>query len=302
MNVRMKFVPDNKIALGLDIGGTKLKALALQSPDKILAETVIPSQASEGPNAVRKAIFSCVSYFKDKKIPFQSIGIGCAGSVDHRGGIVRNSPNFAHWKDIPLKDWVTQDTGVPVCIENDANCAVLSECKIGAGQGFENIVLLTLGTGIGGGLILNNQLFRGSTGTAGELGHFSIHADGIECPCGNRGCFERYCSATSVKKKANGISPKEVFSKASENPFYGKIVSEFLDDFQIGLVSIANMFDPDCILLGGAVTEGVGVYLPKLQAWVKNHAFPIVGQHIQIKMTKHGNLSGSLGAALLAIE
>lgn len=291
-----------KTALGLDVGGTKIKAIALQSPDKILAETVMPSLASQGPDGVRQSIRSCVSYFKEKKISFEAIGIGCAGSVDHKTGVVRNSPNFTNWKDIPLGDWVTQDYGVPVCVENDANCAVLAESRIGAGKGFNNAVLLTLGTGIGGGLVLNGKLYRGSTGTAGELGHLSIHADGIECPCGNRGCFERYCSATSVKMRAKGTSPKVVFSKVNENPEYRKIVSEFLENFQIGLVSIANVFDPDCILLGGAVTEGVGVYLNQLQSWVTAHAFPAVGQNVKILMTKHGNLSGSLGAALLAMD
>lgn len=290
------------MALGLDIGGTKIKAIALQAPDKILAETVIPSLASKGPEAVRTAIHSSVHFFQEKGISFQSIGIGCAGSVDNRKGIVRNSPNFSSWKDIPLQDWISQDFGVPVAIENDANCAVLAEHRMGAAKGHENVVLLTLGTGIGGGLVLNGKLFRGSTGTAGELGHLSIYANGIECPCGNTGCFERYCSATSVQKKAGGVSPKIVFAEANTNPEYGKIVSQFIEDFQIGLVGIANVFDPDCILLGGAVTRGVSAYLNRLQSWVKQHAFPAVGQNIQIKITQHGNLSGALGAALLAME
>lgn len=293
---------DVKTALGLDIGGTKIKAIALQAPDQILAETVIPSKASEGPDAVRRAIHSCIHLFQEKNISFQAIGVGCAGSVDPKNGVVRNSPNFTAWKDIPLRDWISQDCRLPACVENDANCAVLSEAKIGAGRGFKNVVLLTLGTGIGGGLVINNQLYRGSTGTAGELGHFSIYANGIECPCGNRGCFERYCSATSVQKKAGGVSPKIVFSKANENPEYKRIVTEFLEDFKIGLVSIANVFDPDCILLGGAVTQGVGTYLEQLQSWVKQHAFPAVGQHVSIRITKHGNLSGALGAALLAMD
>ena len=198
-----------------------------------------------------------------------------------------------------MKAWLLQDYKVPVAVDNDANCAVFAEWKMGNACEKNNVVLLTLGTGIGGGLILNNQLFRGATGTAGELGHFSIHADGKWCPCGNRGCFERYCSATALRE-AGGVSAREVFSRGSEEFFKGIIV-HFLRDFQVGLTSIANVFDPDAILLGGAVTQGLIPYLPSLEAWVKKHAFPAVSAKMQLGIAKFGNLSGSLGAALISL-
>jgi glucokinase len=184
-------------------------------------------------------------------------------------------------------------------VDNDANCAVIAEWKMGNGRNKQNVVLLTLGTGIGGGLILNGQLFRGSTGTAGELGHFSIHSDGKWCPCGNRGCFERYCSATALRE-AGEVSAREVFARGDEEFFKGIIV-HFLRDFQVALTSLANAFDPDCILLGGAVTQGLVPYLTTLDAWVKKHAFPSVAAHMELGLAKFGNLSGSLGAALLAL-
>jgi len=164
---------------------------------------------------------------------------------------------------------------------------------------YQNVLLLTLGTGIGGGIILNNQLFRGSTGTGGELGHLSIHADGKWCPCGNRGCFERYCSATALRE-AGGVTAREVFARADEDFFKG-IITHFLRDFQVALTSLANAYDPDIILLGGAVTQGLVPYLPSLEAWIKKHAFPAVAAHMRLGIAKHGNLSGSLGAALIAL-
>jgi len=289
-------------ALGIDIGGTKLKALVLSSENKILKELSIASLADQGPQAVRAAIREVVSFFNSQDIPFDFIGAGCAGSVDFEKGVVRNSPNFADWKDIALRDWIEQDFGLSAIVENDANCALYSEFKLGAGKGYQNIVLLTLGTGIGGGLILSGQLYRGTTGTAGELGHMTIHSKGLECPCGNRGCFERYCSASSVKSEAKGVSPKEVFSKAEIVPEYKRIIDEFIHHFQVGLVGIANIFDPQCILLGGAVTDGLSLYLESIRSWVKQHAFPAVGNQIEIKTTHFKNLSGALGAALLARE
>lgn len=294
--------PKDTITLGLDIGGTKLKALALSSQNEILKELSIPSQADHGPEFVRKAIQEAIHMFQESGIKFSGIGIGCAGSVDHLSGIVRNSPNFANWSHVPLRDWVQEDFKVPAAVENDAKCAVYSEWKVGAGKGCQNLVLLTLGTGIGGGLILDGRLFRGATGTAGELGHLSIHTEGLPCPCGSQGCFERYCSATAVKNQAKGVSPKEVFSKASIVPEYKKIIEEFIFNFQVALVGIANIFDPELILLGGAVTDGLAIYLDEISKHVKTHAFPAVGAKLSIKTTQFKNLSGSLGAALLVKE
>ncbi len=286
-------------SLGLDIGGSSIKAIVVQLPDQISEKTKFPSDAHLGPEAVRAAVKRAGLHFREKKVPFEAVGIGCAGSVDGERGIVRNSPNFAHWKDVPLKDWVEADLGVPVIVENDADCAAYGEWKLGNGAGTKNMVLLTLGTGIGGGLILNGQLFRGSTGTGGELGHLSLYADGEKCPCGNRGCFERYCSGSALTR-ATGLEPKVVLARASE-PQLTPIVRKYMADLKVGLVSIGNVFDPDKILLGGGVAPGVEPFMKDIRNWVKEHAFPAVASHVQIEFTRHANSSGAIGAALLAL-
>ncbi len=290
-----------RISIGLDIGGTKLKALALEGPDRILHQTELPSHASESPDRVRQQLRQAVEEFTAKGDSPHVIGIGCAGSVDARAGLVRNSPNFGHWRDVPLVEWVQQDFGVPASIDNDANCAVIAEWKMGNGQGCENLVLLTLGTGVGGGLVLNNRIFRGSTGTGGELGHFSIYANGEKCKCGNTGCLERYCSGTAIRRNAGDISSKQVFAQPKD-PRFAPVITKFLTDFKIALVSLANTFDPDKILLGGQVSLGVAEYMEEIQEWVRLHAFPSVGAHVCVEAAQFGNLSGSLGAALLALE
>jgi glucokinase len=290
-----------RIAIGLDIGGTRLKALALQAPDKILFQTEVDSNASDGAEQVRETLRAAVQTFKAEGIVPTSIGIGCAGSVDPRTGIVRSSPNFAHFKNVPLKEWAELDFGVPVFVDNDANCAAVAEWKLGAGNGLTNFVLLTLGTGIGGGVVLNNHLMRGNTGTAGELGHWSIYADGELCPCGHRGCFERYCSGTAIRRNAGDISSKEVFARP-EDPRFAPVITKFLTDFRTALVSIANVFDPEAILLGGQVSLGVAPYIPELQDWLSKHAYKPVGDHVKIRPAEFGNLSGSLGAALIALH
>jgi glucokinase len=150
-------------------------------------------------------------------------------------------------------------------------------------------------------VILNSKLYTGSTGTAPELGHFSIRSNGVACACGNRGCFERYCSASALERLLPGYTAKEIFSRILEQPFKD-VLEQFFIDLKIGLVSIANIFDPDCILLGGGLSQGIFARLPDIEDWIKHHAFPTVAAHIKIGPTKHSNQSGAIGAALLAQE
>lgn len=288
----------SRLALGLDIGGTNIKAVALSPVGQILEQHQNPSHADISPTAVREAIRATVRQFTPLD-SITSIGIGCAGSVDHERGVVRNSPNFARWNNIPLREWMAEDFSLPVVVDNDANCAVFAEWKLGTAQGAKNVVLLTLGTGIGGGVVIDDRVYRGSTGTAAELGHFSIHADGIWCSCGNRGCFERYCSASALVGKVAGKSAEEIMEKANEEP-YKTIVSTFIDELSIGITSLANIFDPDVFVLGGAVSLGVVNYLGRLQGFVKRHAFPAVGERMRIGVSKFGHQSGAVGAALLS--
>lgn len=290
-----------QVALGIDIGGTRIKAVALSLPDQVLHQYEGPSDANSGPEAVRKALALAVSYFRGKDLLPFCIGVGCAGSVAPTG-VVRNSPNFANWTNVPLKAWMEEDFNLPTTVDNDANCAAFAEWKVGNGKSSQNMVLLTLGTGIGAGLILNGQLYRGSTGTGGELGHFSIYADGKKCPCGNSGCFERYCSASALREAADGkYSAREIFMSAG-TPHFDQIIAKFMSDFKVGLTSIANVFDPDCILIGGGVAKGVAAHFDEIKEWLRGHAFPAVAQNVRLDVTRFGNLSGAIGAALLATE
>ncbi len=287
--------------LGVDIGGTLIKSVALSGDHKVVLDYKCPSNASQGPEAVRKAISETVKFFHSQSVSFKKIGVGCAGSVDTERGVVRNSPNFAQWTNVPLGEWVQTDYGVPTTVENDANCAAIAEWKLSFSH-LKNIALLTLGTGMGGGLVLNGQLFRGSTGSGAELGHLTIHSNGILCPCGNTGCFERYCSASALKKNFPHVSSKDLFENVQGNPEYKKAVDEFVHHLKVGITSLANVFDPDVLLLGGAISKGITPHLEHIRSWVKEHAFPAPAAHMKIELTKHDNWSGAIGAALLTTQ
>ncbi|MFM8316682.1 MAG: ROK family protein [Deltaproteobacteria bacterium] len=289
----------NKTRCGLDIGGTQIKSVILDDSFTVLEETSTPSNANLGPEHVREAILTSLKKLNQSGHQITHLGIGCAGSVDSKTGTVRNSPNFSHWKDINLKSWLSDFSDISVRVDNDANCATLAEWRLGKGQGTTNLILLTLGTGIGGGLILDNRLYRGSTGTGGELGHFSINTQGIACPCGNMGCFERYCSASALKSQLPEFTAKEIFDNRHSNEKCKIAVQAFLKNLKIGLTGLANIFDPDLILLGGAVSEGLKPFASEIMGWLKASAFPAVGDHVKIDFTLFGNNSGAIGAALL---
>jgi len=288
-------------AFGLDVGGTDIKGVAYSSDGRILAEAHFPSRANEGPPAVVQAIHRMVDALTEVAGFTPVMGIGCAGSVDVQRGIVRTSPNFAGWRDVPLSDLVRRECGILPIIENDANCAVFAEFRVGAGRGLQNIVLLTLGTGIGGGLVLGGRLYRGSTGTAGELGHFTLVKDGVACPCGNQGCFERYASGTALSLLGEGASPAEILRQAMDpNHRYAAIVAKWLDSLAAGMVGVFNALDPDSVILGGGLSQGLAPYLARLQGMVRGRVFPSVASQLKVRLAELGNTSGSIGAALLA--
>ncbi len=292
----------SSLILGLDVGGTFIKSALLSTAGKVIDEREIPSHARDGsPEGVRAAIRDAYDHYKKDSLLPDAIGVGCAGSVNPHLGLVVNSPNFQDWKNVPLRDWLSEDFGLPVHLENDANCAVMAEWKLGAAKGSRNVVLLTLGTGIGGGLIVDNKIFNGSTGTAGELGHFSIDPMGFPCACGNQGCFERYCSASALEKRCPGSSVPEIFERAAkgEEPF-ASVFEEFLIKLKVSLVSLSNLFDPDTIVLAGGVAQGLRPHLPQLREWIASHAFPMVAERVQVLEAEMGHYSGAIGAALFA--
>lgn len=285
--------------LGLDIGGTNIKAVVLGKDQKVLYQNELPSAASLGPTAVRLAIRSAIRTARQIH-EVLTIGVGCAGSIKSESGIVVNSPNFAAWSNVPLAEWIEQDHKISVSVHNDANCAAVAEYHLGVGMGTRNFVLLTFGTGIGGGIIVDGKLLMGSTGTGGELGHLSIKFDGRRCPCGNTGCFERYCSASTLREAFPHMAEEDVFQQAPTNPVYAHFFQEFFGAMKIAITGIANTFDPDCIALGGGLSACFGSNLDEIQSWVRQHAFPLIGKNIHVRICKLGNWAGAIGAALQA--
>lgn len=291
----------NPYFVGLDIGGTNIKFSVLDRDLKAVLRGSKPSLANVNHEQVVEVAKTILEELTHEGVSFSSFGVGCAGSVDRANGVVRTSPNFRGWRDVPLAKLLSQVSGKTAVIENDANCAAWGEWMAGAKFRAKSLMAITLGTGIGGGIIFENKIFRGATSTGPELGHVSLDFRGPQCGCGNVGCFEYFCSGTAIQRET-GLEARTFFERVGRNPDLVKFQREFIFRLGIGLASLANAFDPDLILLAGGVAQGLKDQLTEIAAIAKKHCFPSIAGSLQIDLAKLDEFSGAFGAALLSEE
>ncbi|MGI5838530.1 MAG: ROK family protein [bacterium] len=274
---------NHKLIVGVDIGGSKI-ALGLGDFAGTLRERrEFPTPAEPNPATERIAaqIMDMLAAAGTGPGALAGIGLGCAGPLDQEAGTVLNAPNLPRWANFPLRGAVAGWFDCPVWLENDANAAALGEHRFGSGQGFADMVYVTLSTGIGGGIIINNQLLRGQGGGAGEIGHMTILPDGPLCNCGNRGCLEALASGPAIARRARerlaaggssrlyemaGGDPAAITSKtvaaaaAAGDRLAGEILAETIEYIGIGLGNVVTMLNPEAVIIGGGVAK-IGRYL-----------------------------------------
>ncbi len=289
-----------KLYLGVDLGGTKIAA-GLLNGEELILQSETPTLAAEGQSAVIERIVAlCRDLIEKAPAPVAGVGVGVPGAV-RKGGFVADCPNLG-WENVPLAGILEEKLGLPVFIGNDANCAALAEVRLGAAKGCENCVLLTLGTGVGGGLILNGKIYDGRRGFGGEVGHMLFAHEGEICGCGNHGCLERYCAAPALARYAGVQTPREVIASllAGEDRF-APALEKYVACLGAAVASLVNLLDPDMVLLGGGVCVlGERLTVPaariaKGRVLVQSEDFPPVA------LAKLGNAAGLLGAALLPV-
>ncbi len=292
----------NHCFIGLDIGGTNIKFIAVDRHLKTLHRGSRPSQADISYEHVIAVAAGILAELDKLGFTASQVGVGCAGSVDRQNGVVRTSPNFLAWRDVPLADLLTGASGTTCIVENDANCAAWGEWMVIAPKGPRSLLAVTLGTGIGGGLIVDGRIFRGATSTAPEIGHMTLDFRGNKCGCGNVGCFELYCSGTAILRET-GLSAREFFDRVSKSAPLLKFLDEYILRLSVGLASLANILDPDMICLAGGVAQGIEApVLQQISQNVKAFCFPSIAQNIRIELGKLDEFSGAFGAALLSQE
>ena len=287
--------------IGIDLGGTAIKLGRYTQDGTCLESLTVGTPQPSTPEAVSITIIEAIDQI-DPDRQARAIGIGTPGPADTEGRIARVAINLAGWKDVPLASWVEAATGLPTVLANDANCAGLGEAWLGAGRGFRDLIVLTLGTGVGGAVILNGNLFVGRTGAAGELGLITINPEGEPCNSGNAGSLEQYCSVQAVRRDM-GRDPGKLAAQAlmgdEDAIAYWQQYGRYLG---AGLASLIYVLTPEAIILGGGISAGADLFLPTVWQAVETRVLPSSREGLQILIAKLGNQAGVAGAARLALQ
>ncbi|WP_137743837.1 ROK family glucokinase [Robertmurraya siralis] len=318
-----------KWVAGVDLGGTSIKIAFIDTLGTIISKWQIPTDNREkGKNItidIARTIEEKLTELGQSKEILEGIGMGAPGPVDYVNGILYNTVNLA-WEDhYPLRDKLEKELSLPVYIENDANCAALGEMWKGAGAGAKDLVCVTLGTGVGGGIITNGEIVQGVSGSAGEIGHItSVSRNGAPCNCGKKGCLETVASATGIVRlateklekerdnegklmkifKANGkIAAKDVFDFGREGDELSlEVVEEVAYHLGLALANLGNTLNPEKIVIGGGVSKAGNILLDRVQAYFNEFAFSRVKESTTISIATLENDAGILGAGWLVVN
>ncbi len=313
------------IAIGIDIGGTSIKGAAVDSNGRVYETFSMPFiKGEDGEVTIRKLADIVKEYIAAHKLEkkIAGIGLGSPGSLDVKNGIVNYANNLG-WNDLHVADIMQETLPYPVRLTNDANAASLGEAKYGAGKSYETIIMLTLGTGVGGGIIINGKLYEGNEGKGGELGHEVIVVDGEPCTCGRKGCLETYASATALireSKKAMRsnkrslmwkicpeielVSGKTPFEAAKQgDPVANKVLDNYVKYLGEGILNFCNTFRPNVIVLSGGVANAGKFLFDKLNKYVEERYYGYKSTPaVKIVPAELGYDSGKIGAAALFFE
>jgi glucokinase len=305
--------------VGIDVGGTKAQGVALDGQGAVVAEAQRPTPRGEDSlDALVDVLAELADWLSDGALG--SLGVGVPGLVN-RDGVLRAAPNLDGVADFEIGRLLGERTGVDVAVDNDATCATVAEWQLGAAVGADHVVLVTLGTGIGGGVVVNGAVHRGMNGFAGEFGHMVIDPDGPRCPCGRRGCWERYASGSGLamlaREAATGRRLHDVVGRAGGDPqaVRGEHVQAaardgdpealaVIDDFgrwvALGLSNLTNALDPEVFVLGGGLAAGADLYLEPIVRWFGELLYqPHLRPLPRVEFARFGPLAGAVGAALL---
>lgn len=312
----------SELLLGIDLGGTDCKFGVVDEMGRVIHSSKNPTRPELGPEGVIAGIAAHAQGLLSQH-PVKAIGMGVPGPMSSRLGLVYEAPNLPGWYHVPVQELLEGHLKLPVSLSNDANAAAYGEYWAGAGREISGtMILFTLGTGVGGGIILDGQLYVGPDDTAGELGHMCIEVNGELCGCGGRGCLEAYASATAIRREvrnslAAGVKTKIHIPDGAEEAFGAKVVYDAAcegDEFAIGLFrkvgealgaaagSMINIFNPDMIVYGGAIANAGEFIFGPLRERARQQAFEKPFSRTTIQQATLGNDAGIIGAAGLAIR
>ena len=291
--------------LALDIGGTAVK-LGLVDRQGTIYQKAIADVAFDG---YRTPIFTTVvsaarRFLVENAVKPEGIAVSATGQVETETGVViGTNGKIPNYEGTRLKEGLEEAFGVTACALNDANAAVLGECFTGRAQGLKNVVMVTLGTGVGGGVVVDGKILGGQRGIAGELGHFPLYADGISCACGLRGCYENYASTAALIRRCEektgqiGLTGMTVFERAeAADQDVLTVLHEWIRDIAAGLCGLVHLFNPEMVLIGGGVSAQEELLIRPLREEVFTRTMPRFREHLRLEKASLGNDAGLVGA------
>ena len=311
--------------IGIDVGGTNVKIALVDDNGKIIYSNSVPTYAKMGyeytVNNIKQAIRDLMKETNTTTSDIEGIGFDFPGQVDCKTGVVKLAPNIPGWVNVPIAQMIEDEFHIPTRIDNDVRCAALGELKFGAGRGCENFICITVGTGIGSGIVINGKVVRGATNAAGELGHIKLQMNGGPiCGCGDTGCLEAFASGPAIVAMAQEyikggkstkfremaaaeggeITPYMVAKAAEEGDPVAKRIFEIVGEYiGIGLTSVINLLNPERVIIGGGVAESGELLLGPIRKTIKERAMVVAGNAVEIVPAQLGNSAGVIGASML---
>ncbi|MEP0826914.1 MAG: ROK family protein [bacterium] len=310
---------------GIDIGATNIKYGLFDSTGKIIFRDQKPALVEKGATPLLHLVTNIgenlLLHAAEEEMNIRWLGVGSPGIINNVTGEVAGAcPNIPGWVGIKIGAHLKEHLNLPVFVDNDANAMALAELRFGAGKRFSSAVCITVGTGIGGGIIIDKNLWRGSNFSAGEIGHIVVKYDGKECRCGNRGCLEAYCASQAIidrtkEKMKNGMTPifeevlsgdiqnlniKRLFMAARKGDELAlEVIEETGEILGAGLSGIVNSLNPEAIIFGGGIVDGGAGFVEATGAAIRKRAFPMAADNLRILKAELGNDAGFIGAGLL---
>jgi len=301
-------------SIGVDVGGTNLRAAAIDLSGNVLGKLAGNTNFREGRDAVINDIVTNIRALRDQfgQAELTGVGVAVPGFIELEKGFIVGSNNLPQFNEFPLRDDISQKLGKPVILENDANAAAMGEKWLGAGRDVKDLVLLTLGTGIGGGIIVNGRILHGFVGMAGELGHMTVIPDGNPCGCGNAGCLEKHASATAIAAMARllqlgenlkAVEVYEIAQGEGENATRAKRIFESMGTaLGIAIGNLVNVFNAPLYLLSGGPLPAWDLFAPAMLREVEKRSFTFRNTKTRIEKATLGNEAGLFGAAYLPFQ
>ncbi|MBC7105469.1 MAG: ROK family protein [Firmicutes bacterium] len=314
------------LVVGIDLGGTKIRTVLADAAGRVVAEVKVPTGAPEGQQAVLRRLIGTVEEVLRlggaSLREVRAVGLGAPGPLDAARGFLYHAPNLG-WREVPLKEILEGSLGVPVLVDNDANLAALGEHRFGAGKGVGDMVHVTIGTGIGGGLILGGRLYRGWRDGAGEIGHVTVLPGGPPCRCGNRGCLETVASGTALGGQAREMVARGegrgilaaaggraeavtavavAAAAAGGDPEALALLRRAAGFLGLGVANVVKVLNPALVVLGGGVVEGAPFLVEMVDEAVRAHALSAAHGAVRLERAHLGGKAGVMGAVALASE